>query len=187
MQPTDILWRNTLRSNPPIGSNNTIVSYQNTHSGKWFILELLGVSAGGFLLGITSLVLTYYVCTRFINPAQKELQQRLQNSGGKCQALTLTQIKQATQNFKTTIGIGGFGKVYYGKLVNGQEIAVKTLSTTSHQTKQEFFNEIELLSMVHHKYLVSLVGYCLARKHLMLVYEYVSGGDLRKRLHGNGH
>jgi hypothetical protein len=51
MQPTDILWTNKLRSNPP-----------NTHSGKWFILELLGVSAGGFLLGITSLVLTYYVC-----------------------------------------------------------------------------------------------------------------------------
>jgi len=57
MQPTDILWKNTLRS------NNTIVPYPNTHSGQWFILELLGVSAGGFLLGITSLVLTYYVCT----------------------------------------------------------------------------------------------------------------------------
>jgi serine/threonine protein kinase len=169
----------------------------------------------------------------FTDPAQKELQHQLQNSGGKCQALTLTQIKQATENFKTTIGIGGFGEVYYGKLVNGQEIAVKTLSTTSHQTEQEVFNEvtkfynlkyfyvksskklsrsicpcllcqinsyvsftigssdlfwqIELLSMVHHKYLVSLVGYCLDRKHLMLVYEYVSGGDLRKRLHGNGH
>ncbi|KAH8966210.1 hypothetical protein BDL97_03G012900 [Sphagnum fallax] len=181
MQLTDNLWTNTLRSNPPIGSNYTTVPNPNTHSGKWFILELLGVFAGSFLLGITSLVLTYYVCT-----TQKELQQRLQNSGGKCQALTLTQIKQATQNFKTTIGIGGFGEVYYGKLVNGQEIAVKTLSTTSHQTEQEFFNEIELLSMVHHKYLVSLVGYCLDRKHLMLVYEYVSGGDLRKRLHGDG-
>ncbi|CAK9219551.1 unnamed protein product [Sphagnum troendelagicum] len=101
-------------------------------------------------------------------------------------AFTLTQIKQATENFKTTIGIGGFGEVYYGKLVNGQEIAVKTLSTTSHQTEQEFFNEIELLSMVHHKYLVSLVGYCLNQKHLMLVYEYMSGGDSRKRLHGDG-
>jgi RIO-like serine/threonine protein kinase len=78
----------------------------------------------------------------FVDPAQKELHQRLQNSGGKCRALTLAQIKQATQNFKTTIGIGGFGEVYYGKLVNGQEIAVKTLSTTSHQTKQEFFNEV---------------------------------------------
>ncbi|KAH8966150.1 hypothetical protein BDL97_03G009100 [Sphagnum fallax] len=186
LQPTDILWKNTFRPNPPIRSNYTLVPNLNIHSGKRFMLELLGVSAGGFLLGITSLVLAYYVCTRFIDPAQKELQQRLQNSGGKCQALTLTQIKQATENFKTTIGIGGFGEVYYGKLVNGQEIAVKTLSTTSHQTKQEFFNEIELLSMVHHKYLVSLVGYCLDRKHLMLVYEYVSGGDLRKRLHGDG-
>ncbi|KAH8966224.1 hypothetical protein BDL97_03G013500 [Sphagnum fallax] len=183
MQPTDILWKNKFRSNPEIGSNCTLVPNLNIHSGKRFMLELLGVFAGSFLLGITSLVLAYYVCTRFIDPAQKELQQRLQNSGGKCQALTLTQIKQATENFKTTIGIGGFGEVYYGKLVNGQEIAVKTLSTTSHQTEQEFFNEIELLSMVHHKYLVSLVGYCLDRKHLMLVYEYVSGGDLRKRLH----
>jgi hypothetical protein len=78
----------------------------------------------------------------FVDPAQKELHQRLQNSGGKCRALTLNQIEQATQNFKTTIGLGGFGEVYYGKLVNGQEIAVKTLSTTSHQTKHEFFNEV---------------------------------------------
>ncbi len=63
MQPTDILSMNKFRSNPPIGSNYTIVKNPNTHSGKRFILELLGVSAGGFLLGITSLVLTYYVCT----------------------------------------------------------------------------------------------------------------------------
>ncbi|CAM6045680.1 unnamed protein product [Sphagnum compactum] len=177
MHPTHILWQNTFGSIPPIASNRT------THSGKWLILELIGSSAGGCLLGITS-VLTYYACARFVHPAQKELHQRLQNSGGKCRALTLTEIEQATQNFKTKIGVGGFGEVYYGKLVNGQEIAVKTLSTTSHQTKQEFFNEIELLSVVHHKYVVSLVGYCLARKRLMLVYEYVSGGDLQSRLHG---
>jgi hypothetical protein len=63
MQPTDILWKNTFRSNPPIGSNYTIVPNLNTHSGKRFVLELLGASAGGFLLGITSPVLTYYVCT----------------------------------------------------------------------------------------------------------------------------
>jgi len=56
MQPTHILWKNTLISNFPIGSN------LNTHSGKWLILELVGASAGGFLLGIASLVLTYYAC-----------------------------------------------------------------------------------------------------------------------------
>jgi len=38
--------------------------------------------------------------------------------------------------------------------------------------------------MVHHKYLVSLIGYCLAPNNYMLVYEYMSGGDLRNRLHG---
>jgi hypothetical protein len=57
MQPTHILWKNTFGSIPPIASNRT------THSGKWLILELvIGASAGGFLLGITSLVLTYYAC-----------------------------------------------------------------------------------------------------------------------------
>jgi hypothetical protein len=63
MQPTHILWKNTFRSNPAIGSNCTLVPNLNIHSGKRFMLELLGVSAGGFLLGITSLVLAYYVCT----------------------------------------------------------------------------------------------------------------------------
>jgi hypothetical protein len=63
MQLTDILWKNTFRSNPPIVSNYTLVPNLNIHSGKRFMLELLGVSAGGFLLGITSLVLTYHVCT----------------------------------------------------------------------------------------------------------------------------
>jgi hypothetical protein len=52
MQPTHILWKNTFGSIPPIASNRT------THSGKWLILELVG----GFLLGIASLVLTYYAC-----------------------------------------------------------------------------------------------------------------------------
>jgi hypothetical protein len=47
--------------------------------------------------------------------------------------------------------------------------------------------QIELLSMVHHKYLVSLIGYCLAPNNYMLVYEYMSGGDLRNRLHGNSN
>ncbi len=62
MQPTHILWKNTFGSTPPIPSNCTIVPNQTTHSGKWLILELIGASAGGFLLGITSLVLTYYAC-----------------------------------------------------------------------------------------------------------------------------
>jgi hypothetical protein len=55
MQPTHILWKNT-----QILSNSTVVPNQTTHSGKWLILELIGASAAGLFLGITSLVLTNY-------------------------------------------------------------------------------------------------------------------------------
>lgn len=45
--------------------------------------------------------------------------------------------------------------------------------------------QIELLSVVHHKYLVSLLGYSCTRKHQTLIYEYMGGGDLKHRLQGD--
>lgn len=45
--------------------------------------------------------------------------------------------------------------------------------------------QIELLSTVHHKYLVSLLGYRCTRRQQILIYEYLSGGDLRQRLQGD--
>lgn len=55
---------------------------------------------------------------------------------------TESRIKQATDNFGNKIGQGGFGDVFYGKLEDGQEIAAKVLSSTSCQSKQEFYNEV---------------------------------------------
>jgi hypothetical protein len=48
----------------------------------------------------------------------------------------------ASENFKTQIGKGGFGPVFYGKLVDGQEVAIKVLESKSHQGSTEFFNEV---------------------------------------------
>ncbi|KAJ1441964.1 Protein kinase domain [Sesbania bispinosa] len=47
----------------------------------------------------------------------------------------LLTIITATNNFseKNKIGEGGFGPVYWGKLTNGQEIAIKRLSQSSRQ------------------------------------------------------
>ncbi|GLJ07384.1 hypothetical protein SUGI_0065740 [Cryptomeria japonica] len=59
-------------------------------------------------------------------------------------------IKAATNNYSTIIGKGGFGSVFYGKL-SGNDVSVKMLSTSSSQGKQEFRNEVTLLSRVHHK------------------------------------
>jgi RIO-like serine/threonine protein kinase len=77
-----------------------------------------------------------------MDPIEKELQRRLQKKGGKCQAFTLATLKQATTNFGKKLGVGGFGEVFYGKLPDGQEVAVKTLSASSHQSRQEFFDEV---------------------------------------------
>lgn len=49
----------------------------------------------------------------------------------------------------------------------------------------EFKTEIELLSRVHHKNLVSLVGFCFEQREQMLVYEYISNGTLRESLSGS--
>ncbi|KAJ7547186.1 hypothetical protein O6H91_08G073600 [Diphasiastrum complanatum] len=94
-------------------------------------------------------------------------------------------VQFITKNFHKEIGNGGFGPVYYGKLSNGQEVAVKVLSKHSHQGSQEFYNEVELLTKVHHKYLVSLVGFCEELGHCVLLYEYMSRGNLRENLYGN--
>jgi hypothetical protein len=49
------------------------------------------------------------------------------------------------------------------------------------------FLQINLLSKVHHKYLVSLVGYCHEDKEQILIYEYMANGTLRQSLYGKLH
>lgn len=99
-------------------------------------------------------------------------------------AFSLKEMTKATENFSQKIGQGGFGSVFFGKLPGGKEIAVKVLSLFSKQGIHEFQNEVDLLSRVHHKNLVSLLGYCNESKELMLIYEHMSGGSLRDHLYG---
>jgi serine/threonine protein kinase len=63
-------------------------------------------------------------------------------------------------------------------------VAIKRAEYGSKQGAVEFKNEIELLSRVHHKNLVSLIGFCYEQGEQMLVYEYVSNGTLRHNLQG---
>ncbi|KAG2297307.1 hypothetical protein Bca52824_043976 [Brassica carinata] len=82
-------------------------------------------------------------------------------------------------------GKGGFGFVYHGT-VNGLEVAVKVLSQLSTQGYKQFKAEVDLLLRVHHKNLVSLVGYCYEVDHLALVYEFLPNGNLKQHLAGKG-
>lgn len=77
-------------------------------------------------------------------------------------ALGFKELDTATNNFSSTteIGQGGYGKVYKGALKEGTIVAIKRAQQGSLQGEKEFYTEIELLSRVHHRNLVSLVGYC---------------------------
>jgi hypothetical protein len=59
---------------------------------------------------------------------------------------SLAEIAIATNNFKIQIGKGRFGLVYYGKLEDGQEVAIKVLDVKSNQGPSKFFNEVSRIS-----------------------------------------
>ncbi|XP_027187019.1 leucine-rich repeat receptor protein kinase HPCA1-like isoform X3 [Cicer arietinum] len=96
------------------------------------------------------------------------------------------EIQNYTKKFAQVnyVGAGGYGKVYRGTLPNGQLIAVKRAQKESIQGGLEFKTEIELLSRVHHKNLVSLIGFCFEQGEQILVYEYVVNGTLTDALLG---
>ena len=74
--------------------------------------------------------------------------------------------------------------MYSGVLDNGTKVAVKRAAKDSMQGAEEFKTEIELLSRVHHKNLVGLVGYCYDQGEQMLVYEFMPNGTVSEWLRG---
>lgn len=101
------------------------------------------------------------------------------------------ELARATDNFARSnkLGEGGFGKVYRGVLENfkGQAgntkvVAVKVLTVGGGQGEREFRAEVEIISRVHHRHLVTLLGYCIANEQRLLVYEYVPNGTLDRNL-----
>ncbi|KAL8518363.1 hypothetical protein ACS0TY_009660 [Phlomoides rotata] len=89
-----------------------------------------------------------------------------QLKGARC--FSFEEMKKCTNNFSETNNIGSDG---YGK-------------QGSTQGGLEFKTEIELLSRVHHKNVVSLVGFCFDQREHMLVYEYITNGTLKKNHNG---
>ncbi|EXB99124.1 G-type lectin S-receptor-like serine/threonine-protein kinase [Morus notabilis] len=89
-------------------------------------------------------------------------------------------ILAATENFspENKLGQGGFGPVFKGKLLEGQEIAVKRLSRSSLQGLVEFKNELILIAKLQHLHLVRLLDCCVRGDEKMLINEYMPNKSL---------
>ncbi|RWR88175.1 G-type lectin S-receptor-like serine/threonine-protein kinase [Cinnamomum micranthum f. kanehirae] len=102
------------------------------------------------------------------------------DNGSELTLFNVSVIAAATNNFSESnmLGKGGFGLVYKGQLLNGQEIAVKRLSNNSAQGIKEFKNEVTLIAKLQHRNLVRLLGYCISGQEKILIYEYMRNKSL---------
>jgi len=70
-------------------------------------------------------------------------------------------------------------------LKNGKTVAVKRLVVMeTSRAKADFESEVKLISNVHHRNLVRLLGCSRKGSEFLLVYEYMANGSLDKFLFG---
>uniref|UniRef100_A0A0R0GUN7 Protein kinase domain-containing protein n=1 Tax=Glycine max TaxID=3847 RepID=A0A0R0GUN7_SOYBN len=105
---------------------------------------------------------------------------------GSAKTFSTNDIKKATDDFHASriLGEGGFGLVYSGILEDGTKVAVKVLKREDHHGDREFLAEVEMLSRLHHRNLVKLIGICIENSFRSLVYELVPNGSVESYLHG---
>ncbi|KAE8646529.1 hypothetical protein Csa_016866 [Cucumis sativus] len=146
---------------------------------KYLVLIILATIIP-VILSILVVTLVLYKRRKQREHLKRSIQERLLKS--KNQQVHYSEILVITDNLKTSIGEGGFGKVYLGVLSDKIQVAVKLLSASSRQGTKEFKAEAEILTIVHHRNLVSLIGYCDEAENKALIYEFMANGNLRKHL-----
>ncbi|KAH6809992.1 hypothetical protein C2S51_027775 [Perilla frutescens var. frutescens] len=97
--------------------------------------------------------------------------------------LAYEDIIAATSDFdlRYCIGTGGYGSVYRAKLPCGRTVAVKKLHRFEGENPNYdmcFRNEAEILSQIRHRNIVKLFGFCLHKRCMFLIYDYMERGSL---------
>ncbi|KAI3755276.1 hypothetical protein L1987_55072 [Smallanthus sonchifolius] len=100
---------------------------------------------------------------------------------GQLKRFSLRELQVATDGFsnKNVLGRGGFGKVYKGRLTDGSLVAVKRLREDRTQGGElQFQTEVEMISLVMHRNLLRLIGFCMTPTERLLVYPYMVNGSV---------
>ncbi|WOH08701.1 hypothetical protein DCAR_0728147 [Daucus carota subsp. sativus] len=109
--------------------------------------------------------------------------------------ITFADIEEFTKSFSKQIGKGSFGPVYFGEMKDGKDLAVEVMADSSIMETDNLLLskysckplQVARLSRIHHRNLVSLIGYCKESHQSMLVYEYMHNGTLRDHIHDSSN
>ncbi|XP_034696954.1 receptor-like serine/threonine-protein kinase SD1-8 [Vitis riparia] len=121
-----------------------------------------------------------YILNEAVIPSKRDYTDEVKTDELELPLFDFGTIVMATNNFSDTnkLGQGGFGCVYKGMLLEGEEIAVKRLAKNSGQGIEEFMNEVRLIARLQHRNLVQLLGCCVEMEEKMLIYEYMQNRSL---------
>jgi len=107
----------------------------------------------------------------------QQIQDKLEKSGYKLRPEDLEY-----DNKNDVLGKGGSAVVIKGVWLNTTPVALKTLNNipefTDEQEKLSFFNEIVIMSKLHHPDILQMYGYCLKNSKVYIVTEFIEGGNL---------
>ncbi|KAK8989716.1 hypothetical protein V6N11_064133 [Hibiscus sabdariffa] len=150
----------------------------------WLILSKYGACVKG--LEHIPLAITFSPATPPVRAASMAVSSSGMTYTAFAKNFSLSDIERATNRFDDAgvIGEGGFGIVYRGILDNGVAVAVKVVKRKDQRGKQEFLAEVGMLSRLHHRNLVKMIGICTEGNMRCLAYELVPNGSLESHLHG---
>ncbi|KAJ3674806.1 hypothetical protein LUZ60_005422 [Juncus effusus] len=146
-------------------------------------VSIVSILIVAMLVAVCFLIVTYRQKRRY-NKEKEEHLKYYEMMKASVSVYTEKEIKVATNNFdeNLVLGTGGHGKVYKGLLENKQ-VAIKKSKEVELTKREEFVNEIILLSQLNNTNIVRILGCCLEVKIPMLVFEFVPNGSLFDLLH----
>ncbi|KAL3510733.1 hypothetical protein ACH5RR_030134 [Cinchona calisaya] len=180
--------------------NHVVTMLKKAYIGKKTVKVILGsvVSVVACIILVVVILLIWRrkkginFTSYFISRNASEPSSKLDLEGGSVYfgvpVFSYSELEEATNNFDASkeLGDGGFGTVYFGELHDGREVTVKRLYEHNFKRMEQFMNEIEILTRLRHRNLVTLYG-CTSRlsRELLLVYEYIPNGTVADHLHGD--